>query len=364
MNKILNVPNTKNIVTLQTFDKDGNLKKEWTGENAYTCVGVNIRLHGSSDIIISGSGENITEYSTALIQFSNSISSYNNSGYFMRFTHINDDDTPISYATPPTMNSISGNKLSGNATSGYTNTADYIHNSQSYYSNNFVADFDYGTVNMTIRKVYQAFSSSTTANNLYPATCVMIPGGFEVNLDERLVITYRHLFDVLTYYNEAGGTYTLKDDYKNITLDSGTFVFGEDTIPYNIIANHLFTASISKAATSGSINWALGLNSGSSSSRTHVIRYGTSQTLNVTNAVTTKTYTSDSTKTLITRTLNIKFPPTVPSLTAISRIDVAHGFSGNTEYALSIEFPEPWDKPADTEFELTVQWVEQVGQYT
>lgn len=362
---VLTVPQTTNVVTLQVFDKDGNLKREWTGENAYTCVGINVRVNGNYSTTLSGSS--VDRGRSGLISFHNNISSSTTIGYNFRYIHISDDNTVIDYVNPKTSSEITGNKRAASSTSNYTNTMDYDYNGKTYRSNNFIADFGYGNVNMNIQKVYQLDSVSTTVNTPL-AACINIPGGFQVNLDERLIVTYRHLFNVLDYYTDNGTTYILKDDYKNILMDSGTFIFSGNVISYNIKANHLFNTSIQKNSTNDNLVWTLSMSDTTAPQR-HVIHYGTSQTLNIDNSTTTKTYTSDATKTLITRTVNVKFPPTVPLLNNISKIDIGNfpnstSGIGTINYPLSIEFPVPWNKPADTEFELTVQWVEQVGQAT
>lgn len=362
--KTVNIPHSTNIVTLQTFDKDGNLTKEWSGENAYTCVGINLRLFGKASTTISGTSVQNDKNYVGLIEFANSLSSVRPNWSFRTFC-INDDATPLSYDLPPNNDSIVGTKqfLTIGSSSFATNPS-FSYGGKTYVANTFTADYGYGNVNMTIRKVYQVPSSAGTS---VPCNYIIIPSGFTVNVDERLVITYRHLFDILTYYDDNGTTFNLKETYKNVLMDSGTFEYNSEMHSYEVVANHLYNTAIAKSSTNDSLNWAIG-SYPSSGTNSHRIHYGTGQTILINDTVTTMSYSSDSTKTLITRTVNIKFPPTVPELLQINKIDIdltkGSGQFGNLSYPMSIVFPVPWDKGPDTEFEFTVQWTEDVGQLT
>lgn len=362
---IINVPHTTNVVTLQTFDKDNNLVREWTGENAYTCVGINARLFGKNSPTISGTTVQQHKQYLGLIEFNNTIVNNYRPNYLFRTFCINDDATIIDYASPLNNNDIVGTKqFLTIGTASFSTNPSYSYNGETYVSNEFIADYGYGNVNMTIRKVYQV---SDSGGSSVPGNYIIIPSGFTVNVDERLVITYRHLFDMLTYYDDDGTTFTLKSAYKNVTLHSGTFEYNFEVHPYNVVANHLYNTAITKSSTNDSVNWAMGTFA-TSGNFSHRINYGTGQVYNATTTNTTMNYTADVTKTLITRTINIKFPPTVPELLQISSIDLdfsrsSGGFT-NLMYPISIIFPDPWDKGPDTEFEFTVQWVESVSQLT
>ncbi len=365
---MINLPETKNIVKLEVFDKNDNIIRTYSGDNYHTAAAINTKFHDNNSILSSGSNSGF--YPMGLIVGgSGALSSSNYYTSAIRYLMISNDNTPIDYANPQTNLQVTGTKILVDRTS-ITADSEYIHNSVRYIANIYEYNFGYGQVNMEIFKLMQC-TGSTVSTGSPVSTCFMIPSGFVVNNDERLRVTYVHLFDVDTYYNDGGSEYNLKDEYKEIELDSGTFLLDVVPYPYNVKAKYLFNETISKT-TQSAVVWTIGKWPTSNTNRTYKIHYGSSQTydyiIDMNNPDNVWAYTTNAEKTEITRTLTVKFAPSLPELTNITKIEVPNGGSpthfGSASNPIYVEFPTPWTKPVDTEFTIQLQWVETIEQQT
>lgn len=361
---MLNIPLTKNIISLQVYDKKGNLLREKKAQNLLTEVGVNNRLHLNNALLTSGNtgGTTTSVYKTGLIDVGTGISNQSSAARFNALT-ITGEDAPLLYLNPPTVGSIGGPKLS--LANGVCEILlDYEYEGSTVIGNRYTWDFGYGTVNFTINKIV---TSSSTGSNILIGAGALLDDGFTVTNEERLIVEYTHIFNAYDYYDLVGNNLVLKEQFKNITLTTGSFILEGQTIPYNVIIRHLYDHTVPINSNNNTISWALALWQSATGSKEHTIYYGENQTvLYVMDGGNSYYWEANEDKTQITREINVKFPPTVPELSNISAISITNRPSGsqfqNVANPLQIQFPEPWDKPADTEFEVKIKWTEQISQ--
>lgn len=370
--EIIQQPTTRNLIKLEVFDKDGNLVETRSVENAYTNIGMRSMYVDLGTTNLPTTATNITNnYSNnGLSNASNNIieaqvgniSIVSNSKlYNFRSLVIAGDSNAESYNAPNTQSTVGAPVSRVNYSSCTGNMADVI-DGKTYISNTIVYDYGYGNVNFTINKVAQLPDSGTLGFTAW----ALLPSSLTVNLDQRLIVTYVHLFDVLTYYDDDGASYTLKSAYKDVLLDSGSFMNDVVSVPYQVKCKHLMSNTVSKSG-GMRVKWALANTVSSTSGRNHTIEHsGGTYTYNQpanNNPMTVKAV--DANRNSIIRNMQIKFPATMPAMTGITKINLVNNIGDSTiANPLYIDFPTPWDKPADTEINFAIQWTEQFGQLT
>lgn len=369
--EIIKQPTTKNLIKFEVFDKNGDIVETREIENAYTNIGMRAMYidYGTGNISTSPfnitgnySNNGLSSASNAIIEAQvGAISIDSNSKlYNFRSLVIAGDNNAELYNAPNTQSTVGAPVSRVNYASATGNMADLI-GGKTYISNTVVYDYGYGNVNFTINKVAQLPDSGTAGFT----TWALLPSPLTVNVDQRLIVTYIHLFDVLTYYDDST-SYTLKSAYKDVLLDSGSFMNDATPVSYQVKCKHLLSNVVSKSG-GMRVKWALANFVSNTGERNHTIEHsGGTYTYNQPtndNPMTVKAV--DANRDSIIRAMQIKFPASMPAMTGITKINLVNNVNDSAiANPLYIEFPTPWNKPADTEINFAIQWTEQFGQLT